>query len=41
MRKVACITLFSEPGGTMFGSQGSGLSLYRIIIEISAPSFSR
>src|SRR5437016_1771008 len=29
MRKLACITLFSAPGGTMPGALGSGLSLKR------------
>jgi hypothetical protein len=27
MRRLACITLFSQPGGTMSGLGGSGLSL--------------
>jgi len=34
----ACMILFSEPGGTMPGGGGSGLSLKRIIMSSSAPS---
>ena len=32
------VTLFSEPGGTMPGGGGSGLSLKRISIVTCAPS---
>src|SRR6266404_8625004 len=38
MRRLACITLFSAPGGTMPGGWGSGLSLNRISMVTSAPS---
>ena len=38
MRRLACMTLFSEPGGTMPGGGGSGLSLKRISMVVSAPS---
>src|SRR5262245_26917713 len=38
MRKLVCMTLFSEPGGTMPGAGGSGLSLKRMSIVTSAPS---
>src|SRR6266404_8123395 len=40
MRRLACMTLFSEPGGTIPGGGGSGLSLKRISIVVSAPSAS-
>ena len=36
-RKLACMTLFSDPGGILPGSGGSGLSLKRISISTSAP----
>src|SRR5204863_62770 len=36
-RKLACMILFSKPGGTVPGGCGSGLSLKRIIISTSAP----
>jgi hypothetical protein len=39
--KAMCITLFSEFGGSMPGGGLSGLSLLRISIVISAPSFAR
>jgi hypothetical protein len=38
MRRLACMILFSEPGGTIPGGGGSGLSLKRISIVVSAPS---
>jgi hypothetical protein len=38
MRKLVCMTLYSEPGGTMPGGGGSGLSLKRMSIVTSAPS---
>jgi len=41
MVRVACITLFSEPGGSMPGGGGSGLSLWRISIVTWAPSARR
>src|SRR5438876_6899233 len=36
-RKLACITLFSLPGGVQPGCGGSGLSLNRIIMITWAP----
>jgi hypothetical protein len=41
MRKAQCMTLFSNPAGTVPGGGGSGLSLKRIIISTWAPSASR
>ena len=38
IRKLACMILFSEPGGTMPAAAGPGLSLKRISIVTSAPS---
>ncbi len=38
MRNCICMILFSQPGGTMPGCGGSGLSLKRSIIVFSAPS---
>src|SRR3569832_715916 len=38
MRTRACISLFCQPGGTLPGGGGSGLSLYRMSIVISAAS---
>ena len=38
MRRLACITLFSDPAGSMPGGGGSGLSLLRINISTFAPS---
>jgi hypothetical protein len=41
MRRLACMTLASEPGGTIPGGGGSGLSWNRISMVTSAPSASR
>ena len=41
MRSVACMTLFSNPGASMPGGGGSGLSLWCMSISTCAPSTRR